>query len=149
MNSSAFKANVHLNIISFASLLLVSQFVKEEKYSPDYLDLGQSVVMEVHFVNMQTLDILSFVSTRMWLLMHTSGISNVVWLSFSSKHFNRLHDLSLKRPGTSSFFCFNPSVIFHYIFLHSVQSFVGYRIQTQGLWRTVLHTARPDRQMRE
>lgn len=50
MNSSAFKANVHLNIISFASLLLVSQFVKEEKYSPDYLDLGQSVVMEVHFV---------------------------------------------------------------------------------------------------
>ena len=54
MNSSTFKANVHLNIVSFASLLYFRHQRRQTLFA-DRMSLAQSVV-EVHFVKMQTFE---------------------------------------------------------------------------------------------
>lgn len=56
MNSSAFKANVHLNIVSYASLFSYIFVIREDKlFLSDRVSSAQSVV-EVHFVKMQTFE---------------------------------------------------------------------------------------------
>lgn len=68
MNNSAFKANVHLNIISLASLFFPCKSIGREKNDPSRL-LGQFAVVEVHFVNMQTLMGLHFLSSQVSLFV--------------------------------------------------------------------------------
>lgn len=55
MNSSAFKANVHLNIVSFASLFFIFSSSERTNFLADRVSLAQSVV-EVHFVKMQNFE---------------------------------------------------------------------------------------------
>lgn len=87
-NNSAFKANVHLNIISLASLFFSLQVYGSGKKRSFQTTWTVSAVVEVHFVNMQTLVDLHFCRLFVRRFHVKYKITFVVFLGFVT--YNRM-----------------------------------------------------------